>query len=170
VSGPQPSIGPATIDDVPELARLRWELYAEQNGDPTESFEAYVDRFARFARSALTAKDWRAWVARTDDGLVGAMWLHTVLRVPVPGKRAGPIGYLTNVYIAPEHRNAGLGAQMLDRGKAWCGEEGFSLVIVWPTERSRSFYRRGGFDRPGEPLVLEVEPDGPPEPSTGGEA
>jgi GNAT superfamily N-acetyltransferase len=161
MSGPQPQIGPATIDDVPELARLRWELYAEQNGDHAEPFEAYVERFARFAGSALASKDWRAWVARTDDGLVGAMWLHTVPRVPVPGKRAGAIGYLTNVYVSPELRNAGLGAEMLDRMKAWCAEEGFSLVTVWPTERSRSFYRRGGFDRPDEPLVMDITPDSP---------
>jgi len=165
MSEPQPPIGPATIDDVPELARLRWELYAEQDGEPAEPFEAYVERFARFASSALASGDRRAWVARTDRGLVGAMWLHTVHRVPVPGKRAGPIGYLTNVYVAPEHRNGGLGGRMLDRVKAWCAEEGFSLVIVWPTERSRSFYRRGGFDRPDEPLVLEVSSDDPLEPS-----
>jgi GNAT superfamily N-acetyltransferase len=161
MSGPQPQIGPATIDDVPELARLRWELYAEQNGDHAEPFEAYVERFSRFARSALTSKDWLAWVARADDGLVGAMWLHTISRVPVPGRRAGAIGYLTNVYVSPELRNAGLGAQMLDRMKAWCAEEGFSLVVVWPTERSRPFYRRGGFDRPDEPLVMDIEPDSP---------
>jgi GNAT superfamily N-acetyltransferase len=170
VSGSTPTIGTATIDDLAELARLRWELYAEQNGDHTEPFEAYVERFSPFARSALVSEDWRAWVARTDHGLIGAMWLHTVHRVPVPGKRAGPIGYLTNVYIAPEHRNAGLGAQMLDRVKTWCGERDFSLVIVWPTERSRSFYRRGGFDRPDEPLVLEVAPDGTLDRETGSEA
>ncbi len=163
------TIGFATIDDVPELARLRWELYEEQNGDPGEPFEAYLERFARFATSALSSEDWRAWVARTDDALVGAMWLHTVHRVPVPGKLAGPIGYLTNVYVAPEHRNAGLGARLLDRVDAWCREQRFSLVIVWPTERSRSFYGRGGFGRPDEPLVLEAEPDGPLERSTGGE-
>jgi GNAT superfamily N-acetyltransferase len=155
------TIGFAALDDVPELARLRWELYEEQNGDPGEPVEAYVERFARFATSALSSEDWRAWVARTDDRLVGAMWLHTVHRVPVPGMRAGPIGYLTNVYVAPEHRNAGLGAEMLDRVEAWCREQRFSVVIVWPTDRSRSFYRRGGFDRPDEPLVLEEEPDGP---------
>ena len=98
------------------------------------------------------------------------MWLHTMHRVPVPGKRAGPIGYLTNVFVAPEHRNDGLGAEMLRHVEAWCAERGFSLVIVWPTERSRSFYRRGGFDRRDEPLVLEVEPDGPLDGSAGRKA
>ncbi len=161
MSGPQPSIGFATIDDVSELARLRWELYEGQDGAPAETPDAYRDRFARFAGPALTSDVWRSWVARDGGRLVAAMWLRTVPRVPVPGKRAGPIGYLTNVYVAPEHRNTGLGAQMLDRVKTWCREQEYSLVIVWPTERSRPFYRRGGFDRPDEPLVLDIEPDTP---------
>lgn len=161
MSDPHPLIGFATADDIAELSRLRWRLYEEQEGALSETPDAYRERFARFAGSALTSRDWRAWVARTDDGLVGGIWLHTVHRVPVPAKRAGPIGYLTNVYIAPEHRNAGLGALMLDRIRAWCREEGYSLVIVWPTERSRAFYGRGGFGRPDEPLVLELQPDGP---------
>jgi GNAT superfamily N-acetyltransferase len=170
VSDPQPSIGFATIDDVPELARLRWELYAEQDGEPPEPFDAYAARFSRSARTALASEDWRAWVARADGKLVGAMWVRTVTRVPVPGKRAGPIGYLTNVYVAPEYRDAGLGGRMRDRVTAWCRDEGYSLVIVWPTERSRPFYRRGGFDRPDEPLVLNLEPDGPLQGSPGGRA
>jgi GNAT superfamily N-acetyltransferase len=157
----KPSISLATADDIPELARLRWELYAEQEGDVPETLDAYRERFASFAGAALSSDAWRSWVARDGDRLVAAMWLQTVPRVPVPGKRAGPIGYLTNVYVAPEHRNAGLGAQLLDRVKAWCSEQRYSLVIVWPTERSRPFYRRVGFDRPDEPLVLDLEPDTP---------
>ncbi len=161
MSAPKLAIELATTDDIQELARLRWELYAEQEGDLAEAPDAYRERFANFARSALTSDDWRSWVGRDGGRLVAAVWLHTVPRVPVPGKRAGPIGYLTNVYVVPEHRNAGLGAQLLGRVKAWCGEQGYSVVIVWPTERSRPFYLRGGFDRPDEPLVMDLEPDPP---------
>jgi GNAT superfamily N-acetyltransferase len=161
VTDPHLPIGFATTDDIPELARLRWQLYVEQDGESAESPDTYRERFARFAGSALASDTWRSWVARDGDRLAAAMWLHTVPRVPVPGKRAGPIGYLTNVYVEPAHRNARLGAEMLDQVTAWCRTEGFSAVIVWPTERSRSFYRRGGFARPEEPLVLDVEPDTP---------
>jgi GNAT superfamily N-acetyltransferase len=157
----RPTVGFATADDVAELARLRWELYAEQEGDPAETPAAYRERFSRFARDALASDEWRTWVAREGDRLVGAMWLRTVHRVPVPGQRAGPIGYLTNVYVAPELRNAGVGARMLERVTAWCRDGGFSLVIVWPTERSRPFYERGGFGRPDAPLVVELAPDRP---------
>ena len=50
---------------------------------------------------------------------------------------------------------------MLDRLTAWCTEEGFSAVIVWPTERSRPFYARAGFARLDEPLMIELHPDRP---------
>jgi GNAT superfamily N-acetyltransferase len=158
---PEPTIAPATIEDVFELARLRWELYAEHDGPSSEFFETYRDRFVGFAIHALSSDQWHAWVARDGGVVVGAMWLQTVRRVPIPGKDARPIGYLTNVYVAPEHRNHGLGARMLERISSWCREQGHSLVITWPTERARSFYTRGGFDRLDEPFVLDLGADPP---------
>jgi GNAT superfamily N-acetyltransferase len=148
----------AKIDDVDALARLRWELYVEQDGE-LEPFDTYRDRFATFAREALSTDRWHAWVARDATRPVGAMWLHTVDRIPVQGKIAGPIGYLTNVYLVPAHRNGGLGSRMLREVLGWCRVERFSCVITWPTPRSRPFYRRGGFDRLDEPFIVELRPD-----------
>ena len=154
------SIELATGDDVSELARLRWELYTEQEGE-REPLDGYRERFDAFAREALSSDQWRAWIARDHAHPVGAMWLQTVVRVPVPGKVAGPIGYLTNVYVVPEHRNLGLGARMLDSVTTWCRERAYSLLIVWPTERSRPFYGRAGFARLDEPFALELAEDPP---------
>jgi GNAT superfamily N-acetyltransferase len=153
-----PSIERATVDDVDALARLRWELYVEQEGE-LEPLDAYRDRFVAFARAALATDRWHAWVARDERGPVGAMWLHTVHRVPVPGKVAGPIGYLTNVYLVPGLRSGGVGSRMLEHVLDWCRAERFSCVITWPTPRSRPFYRRGGFDRLEEPFIVELGPD-----------
>jgi GNAT superfamily N-acetyltransferase len=160
MSDADPTIEPATIADVDALARLRWELYVEQDGE-LEPSDAYGDRFVAFARDALSTDVWHAWVARDASGPVGAMWLHTVERIPVPGKVAGPIGYLTNVYLAPQLRNGGLGSRMLDQVLDWCRTQRLSCVITWPTPRSRPFYRRGGFERLEEPFILELRPDDP---------
>jgi GNAT superfamily N-acetyltransferase len=157
---PAPSIELASLDDVDALARLRWQLYVEQEGE-LERFEAYRVRFAPFAREALATDRWHAWVARDASGPVGAIWLHTIERIPVQGKIAGPIGYLTNVYLEPTFRNGGLGSRMLEEVLQWCRAERFSCVITWPTPRSRPFYRRGGFDRLDEPFLLELRPDDP---------
>jgi GNAT superfamily N-acetyltransferase len=156
----EPTIDLATVEDVADLARLRWELYAEQEG-AREPIETYTDRFVGFALQALASDRWRAWVARGTTGPVAAMWLQTVARVPVPGKHAGPIGYLTNVYVSPDHRDRGLGTRMLERVLGWCRGQGYSCVITWPAARSRPFYRRGGFDRPDEPFVVELVRDEP---------
>jgi Acetyltransferase (GNAT) domain len=96
----------ATADDVDELARLRWQLYAEDGPEMTGSFEEYRTRFLRFAREALAGDDWRAWVAMDGDRLVG-----------------------------------------------------FSLAMVWPSDRSFPFYERAGFARPPDPLILDLGGD-----------
>ncbi len=157
---PGPLIDHARMDDVPDLAQLRWALYVEQEGE-REPREAYQDRFVAFALRALATDRWNAWVARDGRVPVGAMWLHAIERIPVPGKVAGPIGYLTNVYIDPEHRDGGLGSRMLGRVLEWARSRRYSCVITWPTPRSRPFYRRGGFDRLDEPFIVELEPDRP---------
>ena len=64
----------ARLDDVPDLARLRWQLYAEQEGS-REPLETYQDRFVAFALRALATDRWHAWVARDGAGPIGAMWL-----------------------------------------------------------------------------------------------
>jgi len=93
----------ATIDDVEELARLRFQLYTEYKPSIVEPFDAYRERFVPFARDALAdGERWRAWTAEEDERLVGAVWLQTVPRVPAPGRDdPRPIGYLTNAYVEP---------------------------------------------------------------------
>jgi GNAT superfamily N-acetyltransferase len=148
-----PAIRSARADDVPELARLRWKLYTEReaHGEP---FETYVERFAAFARDALGRNDWRAWCAEADDRLVAAMWLHTVPRVPAPGHGdPRPMGYLTNMYVEPEHRSHGLGSRMLRSLVEHCAADGFELVLTFPADEAYGFYERNGFTRPPDPLV-----------------
>jgi GNAT superfamily N-acetyltransferase len=148
-----PSIRPATVEDIPELARLRWQLYTEREAHD-ETFEVYVQRFAAFARHALTREDWRAWCATADGRLIAAMWLHTIPRVPAPGHGdPRPMGYLTNMYVEPEHRSRGLGSRMVRELITHCETTVFELVLAFPAEDSYRFYKRNGFTRPSDPVV-----------------
>ena len=152
-----PTIALASLADVEELARLRWQLYTEDAEPVGEHPDAYVERFADFAREALTDERWRAWIAQDVGRLVGALWRFTVPRVPQPGRGAPqPLAYVTNVYVEPEYRNDGLGARLLDRAIEASRIEGFSLVMVWPSDRSMTFYGRAGFERGPDPLVLDL--------------
>jgi GNAT superfamily N-acetyltransferase len=150
----------ATVEDIPELARLRWQLYLESSEAFEETFPAYLGRFSAFATDALTSDRWHVWVAEDEPRLAGAMWLFSVPRIPQPDRGApAPLAYLTNVYVERRHRDRGLGSQMLDEVKAWCAREGYSLVMVWPSDRSYPFYERAGFVRHPDPLVLDLGGD-----------
>jgi GNAT superfamily N-acetyltransferase len=152
-----PVIRNATPDDAEELARLRWQLYTEQDPSIAEPFDAYRKRFLGFALAALVDDRWRAWVAGTEAGLAAAMWLQTVPRVPAPGRgKPRPIGYLTNAYVEPAHRGLGLGSAMLAAVFAHCEANGFELVVAWPAKDAYSFYERAGFTRPPDPVVRHL--------------
>jgi GNAT superfamily N-acetyltransferase len=147
----------AGLQDVPALARLRWQLYDEGHPVLGESFQDYVARFVAFAEEALRSESWYVLVAQDGERVVGAMWVHRVPRVPQPGRGpAAPLAYLTNVYVDPEHRDGGLGSRMLEAVADRSRDEGFSLIFAWPSDRSVSFYRRAGFTRPDDPLVLDL--------------
>ena len=148
-----PTIRTAHADDIPELARLRWQLYTEREVHD-EPVETYVERFTAFAHDALARDDWRAWCAEADDRLVSAMWLHTVPRIPAPGHGAPrPMAYLTNMYVEPGYRSHGLGSRMLDVFVKHCTANGFELVLTFPADDAYGFYERKGFTRPPDPLV-----------------
>jgi GNAT superfamily N-acetyltransferase len=148
-----PAIRPVSAGDIPELARLRWQLYTERETHD-EPIEVYLERFSAFARDALARDDWRAWCAEEDERPVAAMWLHTVPRVPAPGHGAPrPMGYLTNMYVEPEHRLHGLGSRMLQVLVDHCAARGFELMLTFPADDAYGFYERNGFARPPYPLV-----------------
>ena len=150
------TIRSANIADIGELARLRWQLYVEQ-APRDEPFETYAERFSTFARDALGRDEWHAWCAEFDDRLVAALWLQTVPRVPAPGLGdPRPIGYLTSMYVEPEHRSKGLGSRMVQTCIGHCEARGFELVLAFPADDAYGFYGRNGFTRPPDPVVRRL--------------
>jgi GNAT superfamily N-acetyltransferase len=153
------TIDTARAADAEELARMRHALYDEY-GDADLPIEDYVGRFAAFVRNALEDPRWMICVARADGQLVATMWLQLVGRVPQPVAHNGsrPIGYLTNVYVDPAHRDAGIGARMLHTVRDWARAADVSTILCWPapSDAAERFYARGGFHRNGSPMVLDV--------------
>jgi N-acetylglutamate synthase-like GNAT family acetyltransferase len=152
----------ATRDDADELARLRWDFRVEHGTPVTRAFEEFASEFRAFVTDALAeGASWRAWVAQADGRLVGCIWLQLVEKVPHPsrGRWERPIAYVTNAYVEPDLRDAGLGARLLDTAMTFAREQRMSEAIVWPTPRSVSFYRRAGFGTGSAPLGMDPAGD-----------
>ena len=147
----------ATRADLPQIADLRWRLRVDDQ--PLSDRGAY-DRFVTdFIR--ICAEEWRPgemvhWIAANGEHVLAVMSIAIVRKLPSPENLRGRWGYISNSYVLPEARDAGVGRQLLTAIEAWARAEDLELLLVWPSERAYPFYERAGFRRYPDPLVLRL--------------
>lgn len=147
----------ATPADLPQIADLRWRLRVDDA--PVTDRGAY-DRFvADFIR--ICSEEWRPeemvhWITADGEHVLAVMSIAIIRKLPSPENLRGRWGYLTNSYVLPHARNAGIGQQLLRTIEAWARAEDQELLLVWPSERAYPFYERASFRRHPDPLVLRL--------------
>src|SRR5215475_10255049 len=144
--------------DAPSLARLRYEFRAGH--DPATEDEAdFLARCGAWMSSRLApGSSWLCWVVEVAGILVGAIWLQLIEKIPNPGAEAEKHGYISNLYVEPSRRGAGLGAILIDNCVRFCEKEAVDAVILWPAPRSRRLYERHGFAMREDLLERRMSP------------
>jgi GNAT superfamily N-acetyltransferase len=97
-------------------------------------------------------------VAEAKGEVVANAFVQGVPKVPRPGRFDDALGYVTNFYVRPSHRNQGLGTVLLRRVVDWARARDLETLVVWPSRRSRSLYSRAGF-APGEVREMVLRPE-----------
>jgi ribosomal-protein-alanine N-acetyltransferase len=125
------TLRPATLDDVPALMALK------DNG-------GHADNWRRDLNSAFYA------LVATVDGAVVGMVVLTPLAVPGHANR---IAELTNLYVAEDHRQRGVGTGLVNAAIAFARAQqinGIILRIDECDEVAARLYTRAGFVSWGE--------------------
>lgn len=149
------NVQPATPEDFTALATLRWEFQREEEDvPPVMTKEAFVASCTSFFYQEAADGSWRHWLIKMDENIIGHASLKIIRSIPRPNSLVNEFGYLTNVYVQQPYRNQGMGKLLLRAVKKWNKEANLELLLVWPSERSFSFYERLGFKDAGEPLSL----------------
>ena len=148
----------AALADVANLAAARWAFRTEDATEvPIESEQAFVQRYEAFVREALDSQRLVYWLAETTDGeLVAHMAVFIVPAIPRPSRLHDRWGYLTDCYTRPAFRSRGVGRELLACVAAWARSRDLEMLLVWPSDRSRSFYARAGFGPDDEVRVLRL--------------
>jgi GNAT superfamily N-acetyltransferase len=128
----------ATDADVPTLVELR----AAWKGGPVDA--AYVAAFEQWWRRERNLRV--AWLASIDDRSVGMLNMLVFTRMPTPERWRSQWGYVANVFVLEELRNAGIGRRLVAAATAYADEHDFVRIVLSPSPRSVPFYRRAGFD------------------------
>ncbi len=86
------------------------------------------------------------WVVEVDGRAVG---MALVLLHQHPPRPYGPIrrGYVTSVYVAPEHRRHGHGRALMEAIIVWGREHGLQRLELRSSDDGRALYEAVGFER-----------------------
>lgn len=150
---------PLEASDVDALVSLRAAWVAEQQGEQLLDDGDFAERFrAWLAAEASRRRFWLAEHAPSGGravpvGMLGLLEYH---RMPKPGGPTSGWGYVGNVFVLAEHRDAGTGRALLDAAVDWSRERGLARLVLAPSERSVPFYRRAGFTDADSLLVLPL--------------
>jgi GNAT superfamily N-acetyltransferase len=147
-------VRPATPEDAPALALLRWQCRAEA-GPVTERATRFLPRCEAWMTERLTRRErWRCWIAVERGRPLGCVWLEVLEKVPNPASESEEHAYVTALYVVPEARHAGLGGALLEEVIGECTRRRLDCAVLWSTPQSRTLYRRHAFATDDELLVL----------------
>jgi GNAT superfamily N-acetyltransferase len=85
------------------------------------------------------------WLAERGGAAIGMASLFEYRRMPKPGVPASRWGYVSNMFVREEARDAGVGAALLDAVVTTAEARGYARLVLSPSERAVPFYERAGF-------------------------
>lgn len=149
------AVRPATEDDGMALVELReqWRLESHQvalGSDPT-----FPARFLAWFRSERAAGS-LAWVAE-DVRVIGMLVMFVHERMPEPGRPTTSWGYIGNLFVHPDRRDAGTGAALLSAAIDDAKRRKLARLVLNPSPRSVPLYERAGFNREHGLLTLDFD-------------
>jgi GNAT superfamily N-acetyltransferase len=143
----------ADVTDLDVLAMLR-RAWNEENAGGAIDDSGFEARFREWWESERSTRTF--FLVEVADDAVGMANVKRYVRMPAAGREdAGTWGYVGNVFVRREHRNAGVGKVLMDAIVAWAGETRLEHLRLAPSPLSVPFYARLGFV-PG--AVVELDP------------
>jgi len=148
----------ASESDAAILARLRLELRSASH-EVVENEQEFLERCESWMNERLRRGSyWQCWIAEREATVLGAVWAQLIEKIPNPVAEPEYHVYLTNFYVREKYRGEGVGSRLLEAVLEWSKSKNAEKVILWPTERSKTFYLRHGFLLADDLMQLTINP------------
>ena len=144
-----------TVADIPTLVEFRLAMFQEI-GTPG-NYELMAPAYETWLQREMPPETYRTWVIEDVSGRLVAV-AGLVLHVRAPGPRGiEPYqGYVSSVYVLPEHRLRGLARRLMEVIHDVCRTEGVRIVNLHASDAGRALYASMGYVATDEMrLVLE---------------
>ena len=137
-------IEPATLDDLPHLADLLYDLFSQE-----ADFSPNRDKQIRGLQLILEQPNrGRIFVLRHGSRMIGMI----NLLITISTAEGGFVLILEDLVIHRDHRGQGFGGRLISHALEYGKEKGFLRVTLLTDKlenKARSFYERHGFRQSG---------------------
>jgi GNAT superfamily N-acetyltransferase len=133
-------IEPATLDDLPELTEMLFELFSQE-----QDFVPDREKQARGLRLVLEDPSrGRIFVLRSPGKIIGMI----NLLITISTAEGSFVMWLEDMFIHREHRGQGYGTRLLNHAIEFAKNKNFlriTLLTDQPDEHQKNFYLKNGF-------------------------
>lgn len=140
------TIRPATLDDIPDLVRLRRLMFESMGYDDAELLDTADQAAHAYFFQAIPAGEFHGWLAVTSGGKpVATGGVVIDHHPPGPNNLSGQSGYIMNMSTVPAYRRRGIARQIMLAMLTWLHERAISKVILHPSDMGKPLYESLGF-------------------------
>jgi GNAT superfamily N-acetyltransferase len=145
-----------SASDAAAVATLRAEWTAGTSDDPQ-----FVLRVAAWLSSE--AEHRTTWLAFDAEQPLGMISLVEYRRMPRPDQSDSRWGYVGHLFVREQHRNDGVGTQLLGTLIAAAQTRGYARLVLSPSVEAVPLFRKAGFVTADEASghLLFVRPQAP---------
>ena len=143
---PEFLIRQATVDDIPHLLRHRRGMYEDMGYADEVSLTAMAETSRPYLREAMTNGTLHAWLAMSEDRVVGGGLIIVSPWLSHPYDRQCRQATVLNMYVEPDFRRRGIARRLMQTMIDWCREEGFINVSLHASDQGRPLYESLGFE------------------------
>jgi GNAT superfamily N-acetyltransferase len=152
------TIRQATVDDIPDLVRLRRVMFEAMGTDDPAELDAMEKAASAYFARAIPCGEFHGWVAVTPEGeTVSVCSVVIDQHPPTPSNLSGQIGYVMNIVTAPEYRRQGLARRVARAALQWLEEQSVQRTTLHATETGRPLYESLGFKPTENEMRLSLE-------------
>lgn len=148
----------ATVDDIPALAFLRWEMEAERYPDRLAAVtrDAYAAAYGAAVGADMERGTHRAWIAFADGAPVACVTLIWWAMPPTPANLHRKRGIVSSVFTLQSYRRRGISRRLMELLLDHAHAEGVERLVLWASETGRPLYESLSF---GQSRSLELNFD-----------
>jgi len=147
----------ASVSDAEVLATLRYNLRSSGNR-ASEDEASFLERCTLWMQERLQSNNsWICWMAEREQTAVGSLWAQLIEKIPNPNSEPESLLYFTSFFVRNDCRGGGIGSQLFTSALGWARTKNVDVAILWPSERSVSFYLRHGFSAGADMMELKME-------------